>query len=96
MFPRGGLPHTARQDPDWWANDYRHPEKGAYGWLNANYEVVQVNLGKEYVVFNKLVKSKLVNLAFCEKQPEKKVRQVILCAFFLFSKTKRCFKIKKT
>ena len=35
----------------------RHPEKGAYGWLNANYEVVQVNLGKEYVVFNKLVKS---------------------------------------
>jgi hypothetical protein len=37
--------------------DYRYPEKGAYGWLNANYEVVQVNLGKEYVVFNKLVKS---------------------------------------
>ncbi|MFQ9627360.1 MAG: hypothetical protein ACLR1F_06440 [Enterococcus avium] len=57
LFPRSGLPHTARQDPDWWANDYRHPEKGAYGWLNANHEVVQVNLDKEYVVFNKLVKS---------------------------------------
>ena len=57
LFPRSGLPQPARQDVDWWANDYRHPEKGAYGWLNANYEVVQVNLDKEYVVFNKLVKS---------------------------------------
>lgn len=57
LFPRSGLPQTARQDLDWWANDYRHPEKGAYGWLNANYEVVQANLAKEYIVFNKLVKS---------------------------------------
>ncbi|PHL20075.1 hypothetical protein CQR37_16570, partial [Enterococcus faecium] len=32
-------------------------EKGAYGWLNAGYEVVVINLDKEYVVFNKLVKS---------------------------------------
>ena len=26
-------------------------------WLNAGYEVVHVNLKKEYVVFNRLVKS---------------------------------------
>ena len=32
-------------------------KKGAYGWLNASYQVVQVNLEKEYVVFNKLLKS---------------------------------------
>lgn len=59
LFPHSGLPQTARKDTDWWANDYRHPEKGAYGWLNAGYEVVQVNLEKEYVVFNQLVKSNL-------------------------------------
>lgn len=57
LFPKSGLPHTAFTDRDWWANDYKHPEKGAYGWLNAGYEAVQVNLAKEYVVFNKLVKS---------------------------------------
>ncbi|EOH86610.1 DUF7662 domain-containing protein [Enterococcus pallens] len=57
LFPSSGLPKTAREDSDWWANDYRHPEKGAYGWLNAGYEVVHVNLKKEYVVFNRLVKS---------------------------------------
>ncbi|MBO1307508.1 hypothetical protein JZO70_15135 [Enterococcus sp. 669A] len=57
LFPSSGLPKTAREDLDWWANDYRHPEKGAYGWLNASYEVVHVNLPKEYVVFNRLVKS---------------------------------------
>lgn len=59
LFPYSGLPKSAKVDPDWWANDYRHPEKGAYGWLNANYEVVQVNLAKEYIVFNKLIKSNL-------------------------------------
>lgn len=57
LFPRSGLPKTARIDLDWWANDYKHPEKGAYGWLNAGYQVAQVNLLKEYVVFNKLLKS---------------------------------------
>ncbi|GCF93413.1 hypothetical protein NRIC_13040 [Enterococcus florum] len=57
LFPNSGLPKTAREDLDWWANDYKHPEKGAYGWLNAKYEVVHVNLEKEYIVFNKLVKS---------------------------------------
>ncbi|MGM0215156.1 DUF7662 domain-containing protein [Enterococcus sp. AZ109] len=57
LFPSSGLPKTAREDLDWWANDYRHPEKGAYGWLNAGYEAVHVNLAKEYVVFNRLVKS---------------------------------------
>ncbi|MBL1229233.1 hypothetical protein IW492_08290 [Enterococcus sp. BWB1-3] len=58
LFPYSGLPKTARDDPDWWANDYKHPEKGAYGWLNAGYQVAQVNLEKEYIVFNKLLKSK--------------------------------------
>lgn len=57
LFPATGLPKTARTDKDWWANDHLHPEKGAYGWLNANYEVVHVNLEKEYIVFNQLVKS---------------------------------------
>ncbi|MBV7389117.1 MULTISPECIES: DUF7662 domain-containing protein [Enterococcus] len=57
LFPSSGLPKTARTEKDWWANDYRHPEKGAYGWLNASYEVVSINLAKEFIVFNKLVKS---------------------------------------
>ncbi|EPI00898.1 hypothetical protein D920_00672 [Enterococcus faecalis 13-SD-W-01] len=57
LFPRSGLPNTARKTAEWWANDYKHSENGAYGWLNAGYEVVFINLEKEYVVFNKLVKS---------------------------------------
>lgn len=57
LFPYTGLPKTALTEADWWANDYQHPGNGAYGWLNAYYEVVYVNLEKEYVVFNKLVKS---------------------------------------
>ncbi len=57
LFPSYGLPKSARQSTDWWANDYKHPEKGAYGWINAGYEVVVINLKKEYVVFNQLVKS---------------------------------------
>lgn len=57
LFPATGLPKSARRSVDWWANDYRHPENGAYAWLNARYEVVHVNLKKEYVVFNQLVKS---------------------------------------
>lgn len=57
LFPYSGLPRSARQTEEWWANDYKHPEKGAYGWLNAGYEMVHVNLLKEYVVFNKLIKS---------------------------------------
>lgn len=64
LFPHSGLPKTARNETDWWANDYRHPEKGAYGWLNAGYEVVQVNLQKEYVVFNQLVKSNWFSHSF--------------------------------
>lgn len=57
LFPATGLPKTARRTKDWWANDYTHPENGAYAWLNAGYEVVVINLEKEYVVFNKLIKS---------------------------------------
>lgn len=57
LFPANGLPKSARKSVDWWANDYKYPENGAYAWLNANYEVVFVNLSKEYVVFNRLVKS---------------------------------------
>ncbi|KAF1301369.1 MULTISPECIES: DUF7662 domain-containing protein [Enterococcus] len=57
LFPSTGLPRSARQQTDWWANDHKHPEQGAYAWLNAGYEVVHINLEKEYVVFNKLVKS---------------------------------------
>ncbi|MGO2852965.1 MAG: DUF7662 domain-containing protein, partial [Tetragenococcus koreensis] len=48
---------SARTSIDWWANDYLHPENGAYAWLNANYEVVHVNLEKEFVVFRPLLKS---------------------------------------
>lgn len=59
LFPKTGLPLTAKTSEDWWANDYKYPEKGAYGWLNAGYEMVHVNLDKEYVVFNKLMKSTL-------------------------------------
>ena len=57
LFPSSGLPKTALSSIDWWANDYRYPEKGAYAWINANYEVVHVNLTKEYVVFRPLLKS---------------------------------------
>lgn len=57
LFPANGLPKTARKTLDWWANDYRYPEKGAYAWLNANYEVIHVDLIKEYVVFRPLLKS---------------------------------------
>lgn len=57
LFPASGLPKTALTSTDWWANDYRYPEKGAYAWINANYELVHVNLTKEYVVFRPLLKS---------------------------------------
>ncbi len=56
LFPYSGLPKTARTQSEWWANDYLHPENGAYGWLNANYEVILVNLEKEFIVFKKLFK----------------------------------------
>ncbi|MFD2729534.1 DUF7662 domain-containing protein [Enterococcus camelliae] len=64
LFPSAGLPKTARSSTEWWANDYRHPENGAYAWLNANYEVIHINLSKEYVVFVPLLKS---NSIFLEK-----------------------------
>src|SRR5699024_2081849 len=57
VFPARALPKTARTNVDWWANNYRYPEKGAYAWLNANYEVVSVNLEKEFVIFQPLLKS---------------------------------------
>ncbi|GEQ37519.1 MAG: hypothetical protein L0I89_03380 [Tetragenococcus halophilus] len=57
LFPARGLPRSARTSVDWWTNDYLHPENGAYAWLNANYEVVHVNLEKEFVVFRPLLKS---------------------------------------
>lgn len=57
LFPANGLPKTARITLDWWTNDYKHPEKGAYAWINAKYEVIYVNLEKEYAVFRPLVKS---------------------------------------
>ena len=57
LFPASGLPKTARHQKDWWANDHNTPQNGAYAWINAGYEVVHVNLEKEYVVFNKLLKS---------------------------------------
>lgn len=57
LFPASGLPRTARKSLDWWANDYLYPEKGAYAWLNANYEVIHVDLEKEYVVFRPLLKA---------------------------------------
>ncbi|MFV0558429.1 MAG: hypothetical protein ACK5MW_07285 [Enterococcus sp.] len=57
LFPASGLPFTARNHHEWWANDYRHPENGAYAWLDAGYEVIHVNLAKEFVVFAKLIKS---------------------------------------
>ena len=57
LFPASGLPRTARTSTDWRANDYLYPEKGAYAWLNANYEVIHVDLQKEYVVFRPLLKA---------------------------------------
>ena len=57
LFPANGLPRTARTSTDWWTNDYLHPENGAYAWIHANYEVIYVNLEKEYVVFRPLLKS---------------------------------------
>ena len=57
LFPASGLPRTARTSTDWWANDYLYPEKGASAWLNANYEVIHVDLQKEYVVFRPLLKA---------------------------------------
>ena len=57
LFPASGLPRTARTSTDWWVNDYLYPEKGAYAWLNANYEVIHVDLQKEYVVFRPLLKA---------------------------------------
>ena len=57
IFPARGLPKTARTSVDWWANNYRYPEKGAYAWINANYEVSVVNLEKEFVIFQPLLKS---------------------------------------
>ena len=65
LFPSVGLPKTARTSVEWWANDYRHPENGAYAWLNAKYEVIHINLEKEYVVFIPLLKS---NWFFTEKK----------------------------
>lgn len=53
LFPKTGLPYTARTERDWWNNYYRHSENGAYGWLSADYEVLEVNFPKEYVVFGK-------------------------------------------
>lgn len=58
LFPKSGLPHSARKMREWWLNDYVHPENGAYGWLNAGYEVIVVNLEKEFIVFKKLFKEK--------------------------------------
>lgn len=58
LFPQSGLPKTARVSPEWWGNDYTHPENGAYGWLNARYEVIVINLAKEFIVFKKLFKEK--------------------------------------
>ncbi|MCD5002757.1 hypothetical protein IV487_09805 [Enterococcus saccharolyticus] len=57
LFPANGLPKTARTSADWWSNNYRHSENGAYAWINANYEVIHINLEKEFVVFRPLVKS---------------------------------------
>ncbi len=59
LFPAKGLPKTARTTKDWWSNDYSHPEKGAYAWINANYEVIRVDLEKEFVVFRPLVKENM-------------------------------------
>lgn len=56
MFFSNGFFKIVRESIDWWVNDYRYLEKGVYGWLNVGYEVVVINLDKEYVVFNKLVK----------------------------------------
>lgn len=45
LFPHSGLPKTAKTDVDWWANDYKHPEKGAtsYHELPFNEKGAQAN-----------------------------------------------------
>ncbi len=69
LFPSKGLPKTARETKDWWVNDYLYPENGAYAWINANYEVIRVDLKKEFVIFRPLVKENLfVNDSFPGKR----------------------------
>lgn len=53
LFPFRPLPVTALTSLDFWSNDVLQPQNGAYGWLDANYEVILVNLEKEFVVFKK-------------------------------------------
>ena len=54
LFPAPVLPVTALTSTDFWANDALQPQNGAYGWLEAGYEVILVNLEKEFVVFKKV------------------------------------------
>lgn len=57
LFPHTKLPRSARISKKWWLNGYKHSENNSYGWLNAGYEVAYINVKKEYVVFNKLLRS---------------------------------------
>jgi len=57
LFPHTQLPKSARVNKKWWLNDYKYSENNSYGWLNAGYEVAYINVKKEYVVFNKLLRS---------------------------------------
>ncbi len=46
---RGGLPESARQYREWWANSKSNPQ--ARGWMNAGRAVESVNLTAEVVCF---------------------------------------------
>jgi len=46
------LPASAYKYPAWWANTKSHSE--AFGWLNAGYKTVEVNMEKEIVIFKRI------------------------------------------
>jgi len=50
------LPPSARRYPEWWANeaDPKTRHRQCRAWLGAGWEVEEVNLSAEFVVFRKL------------------------------------------
>lgn len=45
------LPSSAYKHPAWWANTDSHSQ--AFGWMNAGYKTVEVNLEKQCVTLKK-------------------------------------------
>ena len=45
------LPPSARDDRTWWGNTVNRTRVQAHAWLNAGWEVKEVNLAQEVVIF---------------------------------------------